>query len=310
MRRNPLTSVSVYWSALRASFWQIGENNLSLIAAGVAFFAMLSLFPALAALIAVLGLISDPAVVVAQLEEIRGLLPDDVYEILNSQVLALVTARADTLGWAGLLSLLVALWSARAGTGAMITGLNAVYNERNRNTAKHYLRALLLTVGLMGVGIVALLMVVVAPVLLAFFPIGRFYYIVADVIRWTIAVTVVLGGIGLLYRYGPNRRPARVPWLTPGAILAILSWAGVSVGFSYYVANFGNYNEVYGSIGAVIAMLVWLWLTSFLILFGAALNAQLELRTVPDSTVGEPQPPGERGAFVADNILDESLKDV
>lgn len=308
MSRNPFTSLSTYWKALRAAFAQVGENNLSLISAGVAFFAMLSLFPALAALIAVLGLISDPVVVVAQLEEVRGLLPEDVYEILNSQVLTLVTARADTLGWAGLLSLLVALWSARAGTGAMITGLNAVYYEPNRNTAHHYLRALLLTVGLMAVGIVALLMVVVVPALLAFFPVGRFYYIVADVIRWSIALTVVLGGIGLLYRFGPNRRPARVAWLTPGSFLAVLSWAAVSVGFSYYVANFGNYNEVYGSIGAVIAMLIWLWLTSFLILFGAALNAQLEMRTLPDSTIGTPKPPGERGAVAADTIIDDDAQ--
>ena len=298
-----LKSLSTWWSVLRGSIDQIGENNLSLISAGVAFFAMLSLFPALAALIAVLGLISDPAVVVVQLEGVRSLLPNDVYEILNAQVLSLVTARADTLGWAGLLSLLVALWSARAGTGAMITGLNAVYNERNRNTAHHYVRALLLTVGLVAVGIVALLMVVVAPVVLAFLPIGRFGYVVADVVRWSIALSVVLAGIGVLYRFGPNRRPARTVWLTPGALVAVASWATVSVGFSYYVANFGNYNQVYGSIGAVIAMLVWLWITSFLILFGACLNAQIEMHTLADGTIGRRRPPGKRDVFAVDSFF-------
>ena len=268
-----------YWDALKDSFTQIGESNLGLVSAGVAFFSMLSLFPALAALIAVLSLISNPSVVLAQLEDVRTLLPSDVYDIINAQLITLLTARADTLGWAGLLSLLFALWTARAGTGAMMMGLNAVYGQRNRSTARHYFRALWLTVGLVAVGIIALLMVVVAPVVLAYLPIGPWTYIIADTVRWSIALTVLLGGIGMLYRYGPNRRPKRTRFFTPGAFLAVISWAAVSVGFSYYVANFGNYNQIYGSIGAVIAMLMWLYLTSFLILFGAALNAQIEKRT-------------------------------
>ncbi|WPZ23191.1 YihY/virulence factor BrkB family protein [Sulfitobacter faviae] len=302
--RSPPTRPAIYWDAFKASLKQAAEDNLALISAGVAFFAMLSLFPALAALIALLGLISDPVVVVAQLEEVRGLLPDDVYDIINTQVTGLVTARADTLGWAGIVSLLVALWSARAGVGAMVIGLNAVYNERNRNAAKHYLHALLLTVSLVAVGIVALLAVVIAPIILAFIPLGPFGNAVADLLRWTVATVVLFAGVGVLYRFGPNRRAARLPWLSSGAILAVLSWAVLSIGFSYYVANFGNYNQVYGSIGAVIAMLIWLWISSFLILFGAALNAQVERRTRPDSTVGPAKPRGQRGAEAADTYID------
>lgn len=296
----------IYWDALKASVNHISENNISLVAAGVAFFGMLSLFPALAALIAILGLISDPVVVVAQLEEIRGLLPDDVYRIVNDQVVSLVSARSDTLGWAGLLSLMVALWSARAGVGAMMIGLNNVYSERNRGAAGHYFRALMLTIGLVAVGITALLTVVVAPIVLAFIPLGPFGNLIADVVRWSIAITVLLAGIGVLYRYGPNRRPARVQWISFGALLAVVSWALISVAFSYYVANFGNYNQVYGSIGAVIAMLVWLWISSFLVLLGASLNAQIELRTRPDSTIGSAKPMGQRDAYVADNIVEVS----
>ncbi|MBD3665117.1 YihY/virulence factor BrkB family protein [Sulfitobacter sp. TSTF-M16] len=293
----------MYWRALKASLSQIADNDISLISAGVAFFGMLSLFPALAALIALLGLISDPVVVVAQLAEMRPLLPRDVYEILNDQVVALVTARADTLGWAGLLSLMVAIWSARAGVGAMMSGLNNVYNQRNRGAARHYLRALMLTLGLMGVGIVALLAVVVVPVVLAFFPLGAVGTLLIDLIRFSTAIIVLFAGVGVLYRFGPNRRPARMPWLSFGAIVAVFSWAILSYGFSYYVANFGNYNQVYGSIGAVIAMLIWLWISSFLILFGGSLNAQIELRTVEDSTIGKPKPMGRRGANAADNLV-------
>ena len=300
----PALGMRGYWEALKASFAHVGENNLALISAGVAFFSMLSLFPALAALIAVLGLISDPVVVIAQLQEMRPFMPNDVYEILNDQVVTLVTTSSDTLGWTGLVSLLIALWSARAGVGAMITGLNSVYRERDRNTAKHYFQALLLTIALVSVGIVALMSLVVLPVVLAFFPLGFIGTILVEIVRWVVAIAVLFAGIGLLYRYGPNRKAARIQWLSVGAVVAVVFWVVLSAGFSYYVANFGNYNQVYGSIGAVIAMLIWLWISSFLVLFGAALNAQIELRTKRDSTIGPPKPVGARGAYVADKIIE------
>lgn len=295
--------LKLYWAALVACLVDIGDKNVALIAAGVAFYAMLSLFPALAALVALLSLISDPAVVIAQLEDMRGLLPEDVYDIINGQVVSLVTTSTDTLGWAGIVSLLAALWSARAGVAAMMIGLNSVYNERNRNAAMHYLRALMLTIGLVLVGIVALVTVVIAPIVLSFVPLGVFGYFVADIIRWSIAIVVLLAGVGVLYRFGPNRRPARIGWLTVGAVFAVLSWAILSIGFSFYVTNFGNYNQVYGSIGAVVAMLVWLWISSFLVLMGASWNAQIELRSKPDSTVGRERPAGKRGAYAADNLV-------
>lgn len=274
--RQPLVRSLQYLDALRGSIALVSENNIALVSAGVAFFSMLSLFPALAALIALLGLISDPVFVVAQLEEVRGVLPDDVYEIINAQVVGLVNTRSETLGWAGLLSVMVALWSARAGVAAMIIGLNSVYGVKNRPMVKHYLLALFLTIMLVAVGIVAVISLIVTPVLLAFFPLGAVGTLLVEALRWIVAVGVLLAGIGVLYRYGPNRNAANVKWFSAGAVMAVASWIVLSVGFSYYVANFGNYNQVYGSIGAVIAMLVWMWISSFLVLFGAALNAQLE----------------------------------
>ena len=268
----------IYKDSIIAAARQIGRNKLGLISAGVAFFAMLSVFPGLAALIAILSLIADPAVVVAQLEELRGLMPEDVYNILNAQIVGLVSTSSDTLGWAGLVSVAVALWSARAGVAALMQGMNEVYGTQARATWRHYARALLLTVSLVGVTVVALLALVVAPVVLALFPLGSTASIIAEVLRWVIAISVVFAGIGMLYRFGPNRRPTRTQFLTLGAIFAAFSWACVSIAFSYYVTRFGNYNEVYGSIGAVIAMLIWLWITSFLVLLGAALNAELEAR--------------------------------
>jgi membrane protein len=275
--RRPLVHFTRYFEAIRGSLLLISKNNVSLTSAGVAFFSMLSLFPALAALIALLGLISDPVFVIAQLEEVRGLLPDDVYDIINAQVVGLVTTQTETLGWAGLLSVLVALWSARAGVAAMIIGLNSVYGVPNRGMFRYYLTALFLTFLLVAVVIVAVISLIVTPVVLAFFPLGFVGMLLVDSVRWIVAVGVLLIGIGVLYRFGPNRRTDRVRWLSPGALVAVSSWIVLSIGFSYYVANFGNYNQVYGSIGAVIAMLIWLWISSFLVLLGAALNCQLAI---------------------------------
>lgn len=285
-------SFAISRASVFAAGKQIGTNNLSLIAAGVAFYSMLSVFPALAALIAVLSLIADPVVVITQMEEYRGLMPDAVYDILNRQIVALVSASSGTLGWAGAVSLGVALWSARAGVGAMMHGLNVVYAREGRSSFKHYLRALLLTASLLGVGIVSVLTIVITPILLAFFPLGPLASFALELLRWMIAIVVIFGGIGLLYRFGPNRKGIKIGWLTPGAVMAGTSWAVMSIVFSYYVKHFGNYNEVYGSIGAVIAMLVWLWLSSFLVLLGAALNAEIEKRQPnrPAEWQGPPAP--------------------
>ncbi|WVX50967.1 hypothetical protein ROLI_040680 [Roseobacter fucihabitans] len=272
------------WAAIVAAVKRIAINNLGLIAAGVAFYSMLSVFPALAALIAILSLIANPDVVVVQLEQVSGLMPVAVYDILNAQIVGLVSTSSGTLGWAGVISLGVALWSARAGVGAMMHGLNLVYDQEGRTSLRHYFRALVLTVCLLGVGVISLLTVVIAPIILSFFQLGAFASWVLDVLRWAVAVVVIFAGIGLLYRFGPNRKGVRIGWLTPGALMAGTSWALMSIGFSYYVANFGNYNEVYGSIGAVIAMLIWLWISSFLVLLGAALNAELEARQLVDES--------------------------
>ncbi|WP_299918604.1 YihY/virulence factor BrkB family protein [uncultured Roseobacter sp.] len=291
MATRPRLNGKLARAAVFAAGRRISSNNLGLIAAGVAFYSMLSVFPALAALIAILSLVANPSVVIVQLEEIRGLMPDAVYDILNAQIVGLVSTSSGTLGWAGLVSLGVALWSARAGVGAMMHGLNLVYDRQGRTSFKHYLRALLLTVCLLGVGVVSLLTIVVTPIVLSFFPLGAFASWALELLRWLVAIVVVFAGIGLLYRFGPNRKGIKIGWLTPGAMMAGSSWAAMSIAFSYYVAHFGNYNEVYGSIGAVIAMLIWLWISSFLVLLGAALNAEIEKRrpaTVPDDVPEQP----------------------
>lgn len=253
-----------------------GTKNAGLISAGVAFYGLFAIFPAIAAVIALFGLMADPAIVDTQLELMRGFMPPGVFALFESQIDRLLQAGGSTLGWATLLSLGLALWSARAGVAALVRGLNEIFERPQRGGVWHVVVALILTVSLVGISVVALLMVVVAPVVLAFVPYEADWTRTLDGIRWLVAVAVLLLGLGVLYRYGPNRRGFRLNWITPGAVLVVVCWLGVSAAFSVYVTNFASYNEVYGSLGAVIALLMWFYLTAYLILLGAALNMALD----------------------------------
>lgn len=252
----------------------LGEKNAGLISAGVAFYGLFAIFPGIAATISLFGLFADPAVVESQLD----LMPPGVFKLFEAQIDGLLNAGSATLGVTTLVSIGLALWSARTGVSALVTGLNAIFDRPNRNSFRHIFVALVLTVCLIGVAIVALLAVVVAPVLLAVIPFDTDRGLLLEIIRWLVAISVLFVGLGMLYRYGPNRRFARLGWVTPGAFLVVILWIAMSAAFSLYVANFSTYNEVYGSLGAVIALLFWFYLSAYLILVGGALNVTLDRR--------------------------------
>ncbi len=254
----------------------MGNRNLGLIASGVAFWAMLAIFPAIAALIALWGYQADPSVVAAQLPMAREFLPYEGYRLLSNQVNALVAQNVSTLGWTSLVSILVALWSARTGVGALVQGVNAISGRENRGGLRDMVTAFALTFALMGVALVALVSIVVLPIILALVPLGPVAGLALKVVNWTIAISVVVMGISVVYRYGLNRPGERPRWFTPGLGLAVALWALASWSFSFYLANFGNYNEIYGSIGAVIALLMWFYISAYVVLLGAALNAELD----------------------------------
>ena len=270
------SGLAAWGTALLAVWRQVAEANMGLVAAGVAFFSMLSLFPGLAAIIAIWGLLTDNDAILDQIDLLGQILPGDVFRLIELQATKLMNAGTDTLGWTGLLSLMLATWSARSGVGALMLGLNMIHGRQRRKNIRHYMTALLLTVILFGVTIIALASVVVLPVILAFIPLDLVATRAISAVRWLAAIAVMLFGLALLYRYGPNTRDDRMRWVTPGAGLAIALWGVASWGFSVYLTNFGHYNEVYGSIGAAIALLVWLFVSAFVVLLGAALNVQLE----------------------------------
>lgn len=270
--------VRVVWRIGVGVFDNVAERNLDLIAAGVAFYAMFAVFPAVAAIIALWGFLADPSVVEDQLLLLRAFVPADGFSLLERQVDRLIIANDSTLGIATLISTAVALWSTRAGVGALVRGLNTAYGTVPRAGLWGIFWTIFMTGALMTVALLALASIVVLPVLLALFPTGRFTAAVLTVGQWTLTGSVALGTVGLLYRYAPNHRGRRPRWLSVGAILAMVVWAGASAAFTIYLRNFGSYNEIYGSIGAVIALLMWFFISALSILLGAAVNAEIDER--------------------------------
>jgi len=236
---------------------------------------MFGIFPGIAAVIAIFGLIADPVVIAQQMTLMEDIIPPDAYNLIASQVFRLAAAPADTLGWATVVSITLALWSCRAGVAALIGGLNAIAGQRMRNGIWQAVVALMLTVALVSLAIVALTVVVIVPVLLAFIPVATSTAWLLEGIRWLIAFTVLIMGLSLLYRFGPARHGSRGRWITVGAVVVVILWVAASAGLSFYLTNFASYNEVYGSIGAVIGLLLWLYVSAYLILLGAALNVEI-----------------------------------
>ncbi|GAW35140.1 hypothetical protein RA2_02200 [Roseovarius sp. A-2] len=294
-----------WWRVLRRVAGESDSRNLGLIAAGVAFYTMLSIFPAIAALIAIWGIAADPQTIASQLGMAQQLLPAAAYGLVEAQTEALIRSNDSTLQLTSVISLLLAVWTARNGVAALVRGLNAVYREEHRrNPLWRYVVAIGLTLLLIGVAIIAFAAVILVPIILSLMVLPFGVEALISALKWVILLGVVLFSIGLLYRHGPNRRGARVAWITPGAVLALVTWAAGSVAFSIYLRNFGSLNEVYGSIGAVIALLLWLYLSAYVVLLGALLNAEIELETGCDTTIGDPRPAGQRRAVVADHVAD------
>jgi membrane protein len=292
------------WRDILWRLWaQTGEDNLSIIAAGVAFYVMLAAFPAITAFVSLFGLFADAAPMQEQFADFKGVIPNDAWSLLNDQLTAVVTAKPQRLGLSVVVGLVIALWSAGAGVRAMMTALNIAYEEEEkRSFLRFYGTAFLFTLGIGILGIFSLGVIVVVPVLLSFIELGVISQVLVKLVPWLVLAGVVTVALGALYRYGPSRREPKTRWVSWGAILAALLWIGASLLFSIYVSNFGSYNETYGALGAVVILLMWLWISAFIVLLGAELNAEMEHQTERDTTAGRAKPMGERGAYVADHV--------
>ena len=236
-----------------------------------------------------------------QLETVSGLLPPQAWEILNSQIMAVANAPNSQLGLGIAAGLLIALWSAGAGIRAIMRSMNIAYDEKEkRSIAAFYALAGTFTLSVTVFLWIALAVIVGVPAILAFFKLGGVAAFITQYMPWALLISLFGFAVTILYLYGPSRRPAKLRWIFPGCIFATLSWIVISAGFSRFVSTFGTYNKTYGSLSAVIILLVWFWLTALVIIVGAEINAAMERRTSIDTTRGPDRPAGERGAVVAD----------
>lgn len=281
---------------------EISGDNLSIVAAGVAFYSLLAVFPALAAMVMIYGLFADPVDVQRQLEPLKDVIPPDAFGILNGQLSAVASKGTQPLGLGLILTIGLSLWSATAGIKALFTAMNIAYEEREtRNFFKLNAVALLFTVlGIVFV-LVALGAIAAVPAIVDLLGVEGWPRAGLLLLRWVGLAAFVMLALAILFRYGPSRATARFRWITPGAVLATVLWIIGSVVFSVYVQSFASYNKTFGSLGAVVVLLMWFYLTAFIVCLGAELNAELEHQTARDSTTGHERPLGARGAYVADH---------
>jgi membrane protein len=281
----------------------VKRDDISLLAAGVAFYAMLALVPALVALVSVYGLVADPNDIRRNVDDVLTAAPREVRALVRSQLADIVGSSPSGLRLGALVGIVVALWSVSAGIKNLMTALNRAYHEdETRGFVKLRGTALLLTVALLILGLAGLVGLVIWPQTLGSSGGEGALRTGVMIIRWPLAALLVVIGLAVVYRFAPDRDWPRWNWASAGAIVATVVWLVASVGFSIYAANFGSYNETYGALGAIVVVMLWLYIGAYAVILGAELNGELEHQTARDTTRGQPEPMGARDAYVADTL--------
>lgn len=284
-------------------FRNISGHRIMSLAAGVTYYSLLAIFPALAALVAIYGLFSDASTITRHLDQLEGLVPGGAIEIARDQLTRVASKGAETLGFTFVVGLALSLWSANAAVKSLFDTLNIVYGEEEkRSFIKLNAISLGFTLGGIVLAVTALVSIVVIPVVMETVGLSEVWDLLLRIGRWPAMLLVLTLALAFVYRYGPSREAPRWRWITWGSAAAALIWLAASALFSFYAANFGKFNETYGSLGAVIGFMTWLWISAIVILLGAELDAEMEHQTSRDTTTGSPKPLGARGARVADSI--------
>ncbi|OPF91486.1 hypothetical protein I8G32_01276 [Rhodopseudomonas palustris] len=277
---SPWQVLGAEWKPIAVGTYErIGDDRLFLVAAGVVFYWLLALFPAITALVSSYALFADAATIGDHLAQLSSIVPAGTYSVVEEQVGRVLANGQTKLGFAFLISLSLALWSANGGVKAIIDALNAVYDvEEQRGFFKLNGFSLLLTLGALGAVLAAIGLVIAAPIVLARIGLGNLVAVAIDYGRWPVLALMTFGGLSLLYRTAPNRPSPPWRWVAPGSIVATLSWLAGSAALSYYLANFADYNATYGSLGAAIGLMIWMWMTAIVVLAGGEVNAEIEAR--------------------------------
>lgn len=298
---------------LRDVFWRVVKaimaDRVTLIAAGVTYFMLLSLFPALGALVALYGFVADPTAIMAHIGFLAGVFPPGSFDLIMNQLTSLTQQATSTRSLAFFGGLLVAIWSANSGMKALFDAMNVAYQEdEKRSLVRLNLLSLGFTFCALVVAIILIAAIGVLPAVLKYLWLDDWQEFLARLARWPFIIVVFGCGISMIYRYGPSREEAKIKWLSWGVVFSTVLWLVASVLFSFYLENFANYNATYGTLGALIGLMVWVWISVVILIVGAEINAELEHQTRKDSTTGSPKPMGERGAYVADTV-GEAVRD-
>jgi membrane protein len=279
------------------------SDRLLSIAGGVSFFVLLAIFPAVTALVSAYGLFFNPVTIANDIAQLSDVVPANVLTIVHEQAARIASNSSRTLSLGLVIGILISLWSAMSGVKAVIDALNVIYEQReSRSLIKLNLVALVFTLLGFAAFLLAMAAIVVLPLILSPIGFGSLTETVTRIARWPVLLVLLLLGLAILYRYGPDRRAARWQWVSVGSVFATLTWFVASFLFSWYLTNFANYNATYGSLGAVVGLMIWLWLSTIVVLLGAELNAEIEHQTARDSTIGADKPLGARGAVMADTV--------
>jgi membrane protein len=302
--RRPEEIPAAGWRDICLRVWQkIGEDNASLVAAGIALNTLLAVFPALGVAVLIYGLFSSPAGVAADMKPFFEILPPDAAQLLQDQLRSLISPAHVKLGVGAVVSALLAFWSARQGIVALITATNIAYYERERRGFFTQVAISLgFTISAVAAFLMMLLLGVAVPVLIQVLPLGPAASAAILLLRWVLLWLFAIGALAVVYRYAPDRRTAKWPWVTWGSAAAATLWLLGSVLFELYVKNFSSYGITYGALGGVIVLIMWFYLGGFAVVLGAEINAEMEHQTAVDTTDGPPKPMGKRGAYVADTL--------
>ncbi|WP_441231690.1 YihY/virulence factor BrkB family protein [Tardiphaga sp. 215_C5_N2_1] len=305
--RHSSSPLQIPWRGWKDVLWrtyeQINEDRLLAIAAGVVFFGLLAVFPAITALVSCYGLFADASTISDNLQTLALMLPDGSFQIVQDQIARVLANGQAKLGLTFLFGLALALWSANAGVKAVIDALNVVYGEREkRSFIKLNMLSLAFTTGAIAALLLMVSAVVALPLTLDRIGLATDSKTIISLARWPLLLLVVVLALGILYRFGPSRPGARWEWLSIGTLVAALLWLTGSALLSWYLSNFGNYSATYGSLGAAIGLMMWMWMSAIIVLCGAELNSEIEHQTAVDTTVGPGRPMGARGAAMADTL--------
>ena len=281
---------------------EFNKDQILSVAAGSSFFGLLALFPGMAAFVSLYGLFADVGEAHKHLSALAGVLPADSLTFIGEEMVRIASAKSSSLSMTFVVSLLLSFWSANAGVKALFSGLNVAYEEtEKRSFIRLNLIGLLFTVLIVSFLILAMIATVAIPVVLNFFNLDPQSRLLA-LLRWPLLLVIVITGLSVLYRFGPSREHPQWRWVTWGSTMAAFGWLAVSLLFSWYVGAFAHYDRTYGSLGAVVGFMTWMWLSVTVILLGGELNSEMEHQTVRDSTTGRPLPMGMRGAHMADTL--------